>query len=55
MIKVQLTVIHPMDGTEIPIEAESDATAGTCAEEFTFHLRLRRFQGKGIVLQRPQL
>lgn len=29
MVKVQLTVIHPMDGTEIPIEAESDATAGT--------------------------
>ena len=28
MVKIQLTVIHPLDGTDISIEADSDVTAG---------------------------
>ncbi len=34
MEKVKLTVIDPIEGTEIPIEAESDATAKAVISEF---------------------
>lgn len=59
MVKVQLTVIHPLDGTDIPIEADSDVTAGTVINElvrkgwipygYSYSLSIEKSNGKILV------
>lgn len=59
MEKVQLTVIHPMDGTDISIEADSDVMAGTVITELirkgwipyghSYSLSIEKSDGKTLV------